>query len=134
MHRVTINTTVSIYNITNLYQLFEFFDKEFPGSLVHAQLAGTKDDLLSAFLFPDPRVVLANLKPIRSLRCYKNDLLFSSFIDGLIEHYENRHCIDLYKLGKFFEFNDMLDRSRNIQLANYIPVLENTRHLTYLTL
>ena len=133
-HRVTFNTTVSIYNITNLYQLFQFFDQQFPGSLVHAQLAETQDDLLSALMFPYPKVVLSNLCQIRNLNCYKNDRLFASFIDGLIDHYENHHQVNIDKIIKFFQFNDLLDQSRNISLSKYIPVLENTRHLTHLIL
>ena len=133
-HIVTFNTTVSIYNITNLYQLFEFFDQEFPGSLVHAQLAITTDDVMSALMFPYPNVVLRDLRRIKNLNCYKNDGLLSSFINGLIDHYENHHRLDIGKLIKFFQFNDRLDLSRNIKLADYIPVLENTRHLTHLIL
>jgi uncharacterized Fe-S cluster-containing radical SAM superfamily protein len=133
-HRVTFNTTVSIYNITNLYQLFEFFDQECPGSLVHAQLAITTNDVMSALMFPYPNVVLRDLRQIRNLNCYKNDGLLSSFIDGLIDHYENHHQLDISKLTAFFKFNDLLDQSRNIKLADYIPVLENTRHLTHLIL
>jgi uncharacterized Fe-S cluster-containing radical SAM superfamily protein len=128
-HKISTNTTVSIYNITKLYKLFKWLDDEFPGVLVHAQLASSENDMLSALRFPDVDLALASLLPIQKLQCYKNDKLLQSFIDGLIRHYQSNPKIDLEKLKLFFEFNDKLDQSRNIKLADYIPELEQKRKL-----
>lgn len=128
-HIITTNTTVSIYNVTRLYELLKWFDTEFPGMLVHAQLAGSDDDILSGLRFPNTSLVLANLLPIQQLKCYNNDKLLKSFIDGLIAHYQHAPKIDQEKLKLFFEFNDKLDKSRNILLKHYIPELEQERKL-----
>ena len=128
-HTVSTNTTVSIYSVTRLYELLKWFDDEFPGMLIHTQLAASDNDILSALNFPDTALVLANLLPIQQLRCYNNDRLLKSFVDGLIHHYQNNPVIDQEKLKLFFEFNDKLDKSRNIKLIDYIPELEQQRKL-----
>jgi len=128
-HKITINTTVSIYNVTRVYDLFRWLDDEFPGVLVHAQLAGSNNDMLSALNFPDTKLVLSKLLPIRQLKCYNNDKLLKSLVDGLIQHYQRNPTVDPVKLKLFFEFNDKLDQSRNIKLADYIPELEQERKL-----
>ncbi len=126
-HKITTNVTVSIYNVTRLYELLKWFDDEFPGMLVHAQLANSTNGMLSALSFPDSNLALNNLLPIQQLKCYNNDRLLKSFIDGVIYHYQQNLEIDQEKLKLFFEFNDKLDKSRNIQLRDYIPELEQFR-------
>jgi pyruvate-formate lyase-activating enzyme len=128
-HKITTNTTVSIYNVTRLYELFKWFDDEFPGMLVHAQLARSKNDILSALRFPNTEFALASLLPIQQLNCYNNDKLLKSLIDGLIAHYRRAPIIDQEQLKLFFEFNNKLDKSRNILLKDYIPELEQERKL-----
>jgi len=127
---VSFNTTVSIYNIFRLYDLLVFFDQEFSATLVHCQFANSTNDLFSALNFPDRNLILESLVRIRQLKCYRNDLLLQSFIDGVIMHYDKNFKLDLEKLTAFFEFNDKLDQSRNIKLADYIPELEAARKLT----
>jgi hypothetical protein len=126
-HIISINTTVSIYNVIHLYELFKWLDDEFPGILIHAQLVGSKNDMLSALQFPDSKVALYKLLPIQQLKCYNNDKLLKSLVDGLISHYRSDTGVDQEKLKLFFEFNDKLDNSRNIKLADYIPELEQFR-------
>ena len=126
---VSFNITVSIYNILTLYELLEFFDQVFPATLVHCQFADSKNNMLSALNFPNRDLIINNLTNIQKLKCYQNDPLLQSFIDGVIMHYENNFQLDLEKLKTFFEFNDKLDQSRNIKLADYIPELEAARKL-----
>jgi sulfatase maturation enzyme AslB (radical SAM superfamily) len=128
-YKITTNTTVSIYNVTRLYELLKWFDDEFPGMIVHALPANSNDDILSALRFPNTSLALANLLPIRQLKCYNNDKLLKSFVDGLIVHYQSAPKVDQEKLKLFFEFNDKLDKSRNILLKDYIPELEQERKL-----
>lgn len=125
-HKVTVNTTVSIYNITSLDRLFMFIDKEFPGTLVHCQLAHN----VSPFLFPDAVLPLKSLRKITTLSCYKNDPLMASSIDGYIRQFEHCHKEDKVGLSKFFKFNDQLDKSRNINLQDYIPDLYKHRPIS----
>lgn len=126
-HKCIFNTTVSIYNVANLYNLLKFFDDNFPDNGVHCQFAESNNDILSPFNFPNKDLVLDDLVKIRSLHCYKNDPLLASTIEGLIFHYSGNFVLDLAKLEKFFEFNDLLDKSRNVKLVNYVPELEYTR-------
>jgi hypothetical protein len=118
-----------MYDVTRLYDLFKWVDTQFPGVLVHASLATSNNDMLSALRFPSAQLALSKLLPIQQLKCYNNDKLLKSFVDGLIGHYQSTPKIDLDKLKLFFEFNDKLDKSRNIKLADYIPELEQERKL-----
>ena len=128
-HKIVINTTLSINNVTRVYDLFKWLDDEFSGVLVHALPASSKNNMLSAFIFPNAKLALSKLLPIRQLKCYNNDKLLKSLVDGLIEHYQDNPTVDLEKLKLFFEFNDKLDQSRNIRLADYIPELAQERKL-----
>ena len=128
-HTVSINTTVSIYNISLLYELLEFFDHAFPKILVHCQFAESDNDMLTALNFPNRELILEKLICIKELNCYKNDPLLQSFIDGVIMHYENNFQLNLEKLKLFYKFNDKLDQSRNIKLIDYVPELEAARKL-----
>jgi phage protein U len=115
--------------VGSLYQLLKFFDTEFPGMLVHCQLVGSgrTDVLLSGLTFPNNMLALDNLLDCQSLACYKNDTLLQSFIDGVIKHYQQYPLVNVNKLREFFEFNDKLDQSRNVKLADYVPELEAER-------
>lgn len=127
-HVVTVNTTVSIYNVLGLHELFAWLDDSFPGILVHAGLVVSDNDILSALRFPDSGLAKDRLLTIKQLNCYKNDGLLKSVVDGMIAHYDSDPVQDPTKLRQFFEFNDKLDQSRNIQLLDYIPELEQARH------
>lgn len=126
---VSFNTTVSIYNVLYLYDLLAFFDQEFPTTLVHCQFAESENDIFSALNYPNKDMVLTTLIQIKKLKCYRNDLLLQSFVDGVIIHYDKNFKLDRKKLKEFFEFNDKLDQSRNIKLADYIPELEAARKM-----
>ena len=128
-HTVSTNTTVSIYNVTRLYELLKFFDDEFPGMLVHVGSCLSDNDRLDPFNFPNAKLALEKLLPIQQLNCYHNDRLLKSYIDGIIAHYQSDPSPDLKKLKLFFELNDKLDRSRNIRLVDYVPELEQARKL-----
>jgi uncharacterized Fe-S cluster-containing radical SAM superfamily protein len=128
-HRVTVNVTVSIYNVSSLHKLLAFVDQEFPGTLIHCQLAeGPR--WMSPFVYPFKDQALASLTHIQTLPCYANDPLLASSINGYIKQFEH-HCIDLDALMHFYTINDQLDQSRNIQLKDYLPELDNYRKIVY---
>lgn len=123
-HKVTINTTASIYNISRLHELFEFVDEEFPNTLAHIQ-AVEGPAQLSPFLYPNRDRAIESLEKIKNTQCYRNDPLFASCIDGYITKFLSiKHPP---KLDDFFRFNDKLDLSRNIKLVDYLPELESFR-------
>jgi pyruvate-formate lyase-activating enzyme len=120
-HNVTVNTTVSIYNISKLDRLFRFIDQEFPNTLIHCQIA----ENLSPFMFPDYQMVLNSLESIVHMNCYKNNPGLASNIDGYINQFKNLQTDS--NLTEFFVFNDKLDQSRGIDLKDYLPELEQFR-------
>ena len=131
-HKIFFNVTVSIYTISRLHQLLTFLDEEFPKIIIHCSLAEFKDDLLNPTNYFDDKLK-DKLIEITKLNCYKNDQLLKSFIDGLIFYYTEPKSVDVKKIKDFFEFNDKLDQSRNIQLKDYIPELEEYRKRCYNT-
>lgn len=126
---VSFNVTVSIYNIWALDKVLMFLEKEFPSCLLHCNYTFPNDEVFSALNFPNKNMVLSSLESITKMNCYHNDLMLQSFIDGVIMYYDKNFELDLEKLKAFFEFNDKLDQSRNIKLADYIPELEAARKL-----
>ena len=132
-YSISINITVSIYNILTLADLINFLDTNYPRAIVHCQFASTPGDRLSGLIFPYPEMIVNRLLSIKNLNCYKNDRLLSSFVDGVIEHYANHPTLQLDKLRTFFKFNDKLDESRNIALVDYVPELEQARSLVQST-
>ena len=128
-HVISFNVTVSIYNVTRLFTLLEFFDHNFSGVLVHCQYAASINNMLSPMIFPNSKLALENLLPIRELNCYHNDPLLASTIEGLISNYEKESELHVACIRQFFKFNDKLDSSRNVKLIDYIPELEECRKL-----
>ena len=123
-HKCAVNTTVSIYNVARLYELFDYLDHQFPNILIHVGLA-EYPVATSLWLYPDHERVIDGLKRIETLPCYQNDKLFASTIDGMLQQFVSRSKTP--NLSAFFDFNDRLDRSRSISLADYIPELEQWR-------
>ena len=123
-HTVSFNTTLSLYTIFDYTDLVEFLDKEFPGRFIHGQFA----ENIWPFVFTYSSEQLSKLERIKNTNIYKNNTLFESFIDGVI-NFAKSSKLDQPKLSKFFSFNDQLDKSRNSCLNNYIPELEHLRPL-----
>jgi len=124
-HKVTINTTVSIYNISSLHELYEFIDQTFPGTLTHCGIA----ENLSPYLFPNKDIVLESLSKVKQTNCYQNDPLFASSINGYFKHFKDCHVQQ--DLSNFFQFNDLLDQSRKVRLLDYVPALDFYRNSSY---
>ena len=125
-HKVTVNTTVSIYNLHRLHELYQYIDDEFPGTLVHCQIVDSPG-YLSPWLFPVKSIALKSLKAVQSLASYKNDPLFANSIDGYIDFFSAEKSYSDSSLKEFFQFNDLLDQSRLVNLCDYDPILESYR-------
>lgn len=120
------NVTMSIYTIATLDKLLEFLEQTFPHNPIHIQFAGSKNNNLSAYHYPSNKTVLNCLKNIKQLNCYNNNNETKSIIDSLDKYYSLNNN-DKHQLKEFFEFNDLLDKSRNIKLKDFIPELETYR-------
>jgi hypothetical protein len=127
-HAVTLNTTISIYNISCLSLLFEFLDEAFPGILVHPSLVSTPFHM-SPYLFPYADIVLKDLDRVKNTYTYQNLESMRTVIDNLAVFYNQNPPVDKQKLKQFFSMNDKLDQSRGVCLADYLPELDRARQL-----
>jgi sulfatase maturation enzyme AslB (radical SAM superfamily) len=130
-HTVALQTVFTIYNATNIHEIFEFYDREFPNSSCLVNYGVREDDIISPYNHPDRDAVLRSME-----RCQKTNVYYAngrqckSQVDAMISQYgaSDHHC-DIEKLKLFFEYNDKLDRSRGVKLLDYIPELETARSL-----
>jgi hypothetical protein len=115
-----------------LYSTVEFLSnryKKIPIHLSPVMFTYLKKDILSPYIFPDAKLIIANLDKIKKLEIYHNDLVLKNKVDEYLNYFDTKHIVDLSTLTSFFEYNDKLDRSRNIKLIDYIPELEQYRTL-----
>jgi len=127
-HQIHFISVCSIYNITDIGKLYQFYEKEFPHATVQFQLAGYKGDILSPFNHPNYNLALESLLLAKNTSVYyHNERGTKAIIDTLIEHYQKKPNYDLDKLKKFFIYNDKLDEYRGSRLDDYIIDLANCR-------
>ena len=124
---VTVNTTVSIYNIDSLDQLFHWIDDKFPNSIISCFLL-QGPNFLDPLLFPDRDAVLRSLERVTQTNCYKNNEILATTIDSLCHEFQTQQPINEPLLKEFFKFNNLLDQNRNIHLGDYVPNLEKYRN------
>jgi Radical SAM superfamily/4Fe-4S single cluster domain len=124
---IAFNVTVGIWNISNLSQLVFFLEQEFPKCpILLNQIMFPLHQMLTAF--PDKEVALADLERLKQAKRYTTDESFKSKVDFYIKSV-TENTPDLKVLADFFKFNDRLDESRSVKLADYIPELERCRDL-----
>lgn len=127
-HSVTLSTTLSIYSICNIGKLFEFIDKEFPGTYVNFSPV-TSPKYMAPTVFPDYKIALDSLYRAKQTQtCRNHNKKLETYIDHLIEYFEQQPEPDIEKLTKFFNINDKLDQSRSVYLKDYIPALDSFRN------
>jgi sulfatase maturation enzyme AslB (radical SAM superfamily) len=125
-HTISINCVPGIYNVTNLHLLLEFLDQELPFAGIYLQI--NYNSIQSAFIHPNADMVVRSMERCKKTKFYyKDGKSMKSTIDSLYNYYSSEPKIDLDSLKGFFEYNDQLDRARNVQLADYIPELEECR-------
>jgi hypothetical protein len=129
-HKIGLQTVPSMYNLTRLHELFEFYDQEFPGSSCLVQSAEGVEGL-RPWYHPRPDLVVDSLE-----RCFKTNTYLANgrscqgYIDGMYAHYSSENYrVNPIILKQFFDYNDELDRARNSRLGDYIPELEQAREL-----
>ena len=123
---VTVNTTISIYNIDSLDRLFQWMDQEFPNTLISCMSAGGSR-YLNPLLFPDQDSVLRSLERVMQTDCYKNNEIVKTTIDSLYYEFQTRVELNEPLLQEFFKFNDLLDHNRKVHLRDYVPNLDRYR-------
>ena len=124
---ISVNVTVSIWNISRLSELIEFFDANFEYPMI--LLGNVNWPPEQKFeTFPNKAVALADLERIKLSRSYKTNPVLRARVRYFIDILE-KSTVDLDDLKKFFEYNDALDQVRGVKLGDYIPELEATRSL-----
>ena len=88
--------------------------------------ANKKDINTSPFNFPDRGLAVKRLLELKETTSYKQEKYFRGQVEFLINGANTTEC-NLNDLKIFFEYNDQLDNSRNVQLKDYIPELEQCR-------
>ena len=121
-HQITFNITVSLYTIFSLSDLVYFLQENFSNCIIHGQYAYN----FYPFIFEFDSKTIHELSSIRNVSMYQGNNLFRSFVDDVIENARESKT-DREKIKKFFQFNDLLDFSRNTKLVDYIPELEKLR-------
>ena len=82
------------------------------------------------FNHPFPELVVDSMERVTQTKAYYTDARDNkSIVDTILEYYRKDPEPDRYWLGKFYEFNDLLDKSRNVKLKDYVPELEKGRRL-----
>jgi hypothetical protein len=124
---LAFNITISIWNITSLSKLVLFLEKEFPGCpILLNKVMFSPHQMFNTF--PYKEIALQDLSILKTAKSYVNDPSFKSKVDYYISEM-SKSKLNLPALTKFFEYNDALDKSREIKLIDYIPELEECRKL-----
>lgn len=119
------NTVVSLYNIGHLYDLYKFLEENYENIPCHPTLL-QDPDTQQCWLHTNIDFVLNDIDKIKTLKKFSTDYQFKQFFLSLEQQIKNNSCQPKL-LKKFFEFNDLLDKSRNVKLQNYNPELEMLR-------
>lgn len=127
-HKLAFQTVFTMYNATRIHEVYEFYDRDFPGCNTLVQ-AG----YLEPFAAIDPWHHPLKEKVLESMyRCRETQVYYNAgrntndLVDEMISRYENYEYSPEY-VRQFFEYNDKLDQSRNSRLEDYIPELAAAR-------
>jgi len=128
-HVLAFQTVISLYNATRVHEIYEFYDREFPGCNTLVQPAGDTSTSLGPWHNPLRKQVLESMYRCRETKVYYNSGRNTNhLVDEIIDRFENYDC-DFDLLAAFFKYNDQLDQARGSRLGDYIPELEQARAL-----
>ena len=129
--RICVNVTVSILNITRLYELVKFLESVLPNPptiILNECMVGINDYYVP-FNFPNNNLALDKLSLLKETYSYKNEDYFKNKVDYFLNVFQ-QNTSNIDTLRNFFIFNDKLDNHRGIYLRDVIPELEQFRKLT----
>lgn len=122
---INVNVTVSIYNITKLYDLVCFLELAlpYPPTILLNQASGKYN---IPFNFPNKDLAVSRLELLKNTKSYHKEPFFKEKVDYFIAMI-NSSVIDKKNLAGFFQYTDALDDLRGIKLVDYIPELDECR-------
>ena len=130
-HYLAFQTVFSLYNATRIHEIYEFYDREFPGLNSLVQPAGRLNSHLGPWNNPLREQVLESMYRCQETKVYYNGgRNTDALVTEMINRYKNYEC-NLDVLSKFFQYNDQLDQARGSRLGDYIPELEQARSLIF---
>jgi bifunctional N-acetylglucosamine-1-phosphate-uridyltransferase/glucosamine-1-phosphate-acetyltransferase GlmU-like protein len=118
---IVYNNFLKNFNFENIVN-FNFKELKIKFHCLDNQTRGASETVLNLIKKFDE----SDLEKVKTLKFYKKYPTFRSEIDALINLISTSK-IDYMALEKFFEFNDKLDKSRNMNLRDYNPILDNAR-------
>jgi|694.fasta_scaffold127243_4 hypothetical protein len=127
-HTLAFQTVFSMYNVTRIHEVYEFYDREFPGCNTLVQPAGMTTSPVGPWDHPLKEQVLESMYRCRETQVYYNNgRNTNNLVNEMISRYENHEFSpDVLKL--FFQYNDKLDQARGSRLEDYIPELAEARY------
>ena len=128
-HVLAFQSVISIWNAHRVHEIYEFYDRDFPGCNSLVQPAGGLASYMGPWHNPLRQQVLDSMRKCQQTKVYYNaGRNTKDVVNEIIDRFE-RYDYDPKILSKFFEYNDRLDRVRNCRLGDYIPELEQARSL-----
>jgi pyruvate-formate lyase-activating enzyme len=128
-HQLAFQTVFSMYNATRMHEVYEFYDREFPGHNTLVQPASDISGYLGPWHSPLRKQVLDSMYRCRETKIYHNNgRNTNNLVEEVISRYTN-HDYNPAILKSFFQYNDRIDQARGSQLGEYIPELEQARTL-----
>jgi sulfatase maturation enzyme AslB (radical SAM superfamily) len=125
-HKIGLQTVFSMYNLTRIHEIFEFYDREFPGCSSLVNYAGGLGNKIVPNNHPRPDLVVESMKKCQQTRVYySNGRSIKSMVDLTLNYYSNPdYVVNVDHLKEFYEFNSKLDQARGSKLVDYIPELD----------
>jgi len=126
-HVLAFQSVISMWNAHRFHEIYEFYDKDFPGINSLVQPASGITGYLGPWHNPLRSQVLDSMRRCQQTRVYYNaGRNTNDVIDEVIDRFEN-YDYDPGILTEFFKYNDRLDQARDCRLVDYIPELEQAR-------
>lgn len=128
-HKISLQTVYSMYSISRMHEVYEFYDREFPGIGALIQVGVGYGDIFMPYNHPCPELVVESMKRCQQTNVYHMiGRSVKSQVDLMIDFYSDpTYTVNLDLLKKFYDYNHKLDVARNSKLGDYIPELEEAR-------
>ena len=128
-HVIGFQTVISMWNATRIHEIYEFYDRDFPGLNSLVQPASGVGSYLGPWHNPLREQVLESMYRCQETKVYYNaGRNTNHIINEIIDRFKN-YDYDPKILIEFFRYNDRLDQARGSRLVDYIPELEQARLL-----
>ena len=128
-HCLAFQTVFSFWNAHRIHEIFEFYDRDFPGQNCLIQTAGTTEAIIGPWHNPLREQVLESMYRCQETKVHYNlGRNTNHLTNEMIDRFKN-HDYDPKMLVEFFRYNDRLDQARGCRLVDYIPELEQARSL-----